>query len=192
MIRPEDVSKPAAAVLSLSIILSLVLLFAGHKQRADAQDDFAQLQRTQQRSIEQLKQAQNEAPAIEHALTRLSELQAQGLAGSAPRRKWMAEMQDLRQSYAFPSLDVELAAQEALLPKAAENGFRLLNSRMQVHAALLHELDLFRMLEHLHALPDALVAARHCSLSPGPTPQAPLRADCVFDWISLGTPEQSE
>ncbi len=192
MIWLDDISKAAAAVLSLSLLLSLALLYSGFKLRAEAQEDYAQLQRAQQRNSEQLKQAQHEAPAIEHALARLRELQAQGFAGSTQRLKWMSEMQNLRQSYALPGLDVELAAQEPLLSKTAEGSFRLLNSRMQVHATLLHELDLFTLLEHLHTRRDALVAPRHCTLSPGLSSQAPLRADCVFDWIKLGTPEQSE
>ncbi|GAB4058608.1 hypothetical protein [Uliginosibacterium sediminicola] len=194
MIWPADISKPAAGVLSLSLLLSLALLYAGFKLRADAQEEFAQLQRAQQHSAALLQQAQHEQSAIEQALARLGELQAQGIAGSAKRLQWMADMQQLRQSIALPDLDAELAAQEALQPKSA-GSFRLLNSRMQIHAALLHELDLFTLLAHLHTRRDALVAARHCTLSPDPAPtasHAALRADCVFDWISLGTPEQSE
>lgn len=130
-------------------------------------------------------------------LPRFRELQESGVVGVERRLDWIEALRDAGQRVRLPDLRYEITSQEPYTPALPLPPARspVLASDMNLDLGLLHEGDLFRVLdalerdaEGLYSVSQCRIARRRPQLSEDPT-EANLSALCRLRWITIRPPE---
>jgi len=131
--------------------------------------------------------AQDEA-LIRQTIQRFDILRNRGVIGAERRLDWADRVRASREDLHLPQLDFEIAPLRNAGAISSPGDYQLGVSRMQLHALLLHEGDLFDLLNTLHQPVSAIVAPRRCTLTPINEQigrqTANLKVDCVLDWMT--------
>jgi len=182
MRRTRFVHALALATLMTGIGAALASWAAIQKLEAKVLN--RQAAENRQQITARLSQAQTEEITIRPSLAHFNALQKRGVIGPEHRLEWAERMSQIRRARK-PMLDYEMAPQTLLEKTSA--GLSLHASRMIIKAHLLHEGDLLRLIDELHAIDSAIVLPRRCTIErqdPG-APNPSLFASCELDWITL-------
>lgn len=130
---------------------------------------------------------------IEDYLPQYLELQKTGLLGGERRLNWVETLQDAGNTLGLPSLSYEIRAQKPYRPGASppSGSHRVFVSEMTLNMQLLHEGDLFALLDLLDERAKGLYTVSNCELSRNfveltDNPVAGnITAGCVLEWFSV-------
>ena len=134
-----------------------------------------------------------EESIIEDYLPQFLALQRSGLLGEEHRLNWVETLQDAGEALGLPSLGYEIRAQQPYpsgLPTRA-GGYGVFASEMTLSMQLLHEGDLFALLELLDERAKGLYTVSSCELTGNfvkltDNPVAGnISADCLLEWFSI-------
>lgn len=147
-----------------------------------------QMKRNQAR--DRLVHAETEKQEIRLYQPQFAALRERGLIGQESRLDWVEAMRQIQEQRKLMPISYELAPQQAVqLESAMELGdYRLQGSRMSMHMDLLHEGDLFVLLEDLRqrsffTVQDCTIKRAASGLSTALAPT--LTADCTLNWLTL-------
>jgi hypothetical protein len=115
-------------------------------------------------------------------------LKAAGLVGEENRLAWIEAVKQSQARHHLPSVDYEIEPQQLLNGPLAPGDVALRGSRMKLQMGLLHEGDLFDLLDDLRQA--GHYAVQDCKLkridAPPELPLAPhLQAECTIVWLTL-------
>ncbi len=176
----------AAALLMIALAAACVHLALAAARQAGAEQAAAQRQKDEIDG--KLRQVRGEEAKIKEQSAVLARLQRRGAVGEEQRLAWVELLKTISERRRLPELRYEIAPQRALdaLPGSAMAFYA---SAMKMHAKLLHEEDLTRLLGDLQQQAGPLIAIRSCQLSRLARTRgdvvAHLQADCLLDWITL-------
>lgn len=181
--------------LAGSLLAALFLSGTGYALHAWAQHRLDQ-QRQQHGKLvaearqarERLQRTQQDEPAVRLAIQQFDTLRAQGVIGPEHRLEWIDQLREIERSLRLPKSDFSLQPQRQLAAIPAAAPYAIYSSRMEWHAALLHEADLLRLIDRLPGIRSAVVHASACSLTDSAPPAGePDKLDtrCQFDWLSI-------
>ncbi len=182
MRRTRFVHALALAILMAGIGAALASWATTQKFEARAQN--RQATENRQQIAARLSQVQTEEITLRPRLAHFNALQRRGVIGPEHRLEWTERLSQIRRAHT-QRLDYEIAPQ-TLLEKPGV-GLNVHASSMIIKAHLLHEGDLLRLIDALHAIDSAIVLPRRCTIErqePG-VPNPELFASCEFDWITL-------
>ena len=154
-----------------------------HRQRAG-----------QLHEIRQRYQAVDEQEGIiRDYLPRFQALQETGLWGEERRLNWVETLQDAGHALGLPSLEYQIKAQRPYGSgaHAHSHGFGVFVSEMALNMRLLHEGDLFALLNLLDERAKGLYTVSGCELTRNfaqlaDDPEAGnITADCLLQWFSI-------
>ena len=137
---------------------------------------------------------------IEDYLPQFLELQKTGLLGGEHRLNWIETLQDAGDALGLPSLGYGISAQKPYphgLP-VRSGGFGVFVSEMSLNMQLLHEGDLFALLELLDQRAKGLYTVSSCELTGNfveltENPVAGnITADCLLEWFSIKPADAAE
>lgn len=126
-------------------------------------------------------------------LPQFLELQSTGVLGREHRLNWIETLQDAGNALALPSLGYEIKAQKPRSSgyQAVSGGYGVFVSEMTLGLQLLHEGDLFALLELLDERAKGLYTVSSCELTRNfveltDNPDAAnVTADCLLEWFSI-------
>ncbi|MCY4283271.1 MAG: hypothetical protein OXE03_10210 [Gammaproteobacteria bacterium] len=199
--KPEhEFLRNAAFLFAGSAMLSAALLtgsglFERRMERA-CQHHRAQLHETRQRYLTAVAAAHS----IRDYLPQFSALQDTGLWGKEHRLNWIETLQDAAAALQLPALSYEIGARQVRDPGMGlpSGSHRVYSSAMTLDMQLLHEGDLFALLDLLEARAKGLYRVASCELTRNfeeltdhPS-AANLRANCLLEWYSIGPADDLE
>ena len=134
-----------------------------------------------------------EEKVIRDYLPRFAELDKNGLSGEERRLSWIETLQDAGDALRLPSLGYEIKAQKPYRPNAAsEPGrYRVFVSEMTLSMQLLHEGDLFALLDLLDERAQGVYTVSSCEMTRNfveltDNPVAGnITADCLLEWFTV-------
>ena len=134
-----------------------------------------------------------EEKVIRDYLPRFAELDKNGLSGEERRLSWIETLQDAGDALRLPSLGYEIKAQKPYHPGAASlpGRYGVFVSEMTLSMQLLHEGDLFALLDLLDERAQGVYSVSSCEMTRNfveltDNPVAGnITADCLLEWFTV-------
>lgn len=136
----------------------------------------------------------NDIDLLEQYRSQFNSYKSSGLVGKERRLSWVESLESTNNVLRLPTLNYNLGPQEEFArPKFKEfRGVSVRSSPMQLNIGLLHEEDLFALLEGLRLSIKNLFTVDRCTMSrPGvlaeslSTKSLNLQANCTIRWVSI-------
>jgi hypothetical protein len=177
-------------VLVLTVAVAITAVSTSRWYWHQARDYQAWAQQKRNGARDRLFNAETEKREIRLYQPQYAALRERGLIGQENRLDWVDAMRQIQEQRKLMPITYELEPQQPVQMDGAMElgGYRLHGSRMNLHMDLLHEGDLFVLLDDLRQR--SFYSAQECSIKRAaaglPTPLAPtLTADCTLNWLTL-------
>jgi hypothetical protein len=177
-----------AFVLTVAVAVGAVSASRWYWHQARDFQAWAQQKRNAAR--DRLFNAETEKREIRLYQPQYAALRERGLIGQENRLDWVDAIRQIQEQRKLMPISYELEPQQPVRMDAGMElgGYRLHGSRMNLHMDLLHEGDLFVLLDDLRQR--SFYSAQDCSIKRAasglPAPLAPtLSADCTLNWLTL-------
>lgn len=180
-----------AAVVFVAIGVAALVATGRYAERAAA--EFASARADRVAIQTRLLRATDEEREIQARLVDYQNLRARGVLGEERRLDWVETIKQIKLDRRIYDVRYSIEPRRTLdLPGVRpEPGIDLLMSRVRLEASLLHEGDLFDLLDDLRSRLAPVVVVRSCSM--GRTERsrvetgsgARLKADCVIDLVTI-------
>lgn len=198
--EPElEIDSAFTALRRPLVIFTVALLAAGVLAgttgwfRAEQEKVLEAARRSHDDTLLRLQSAEKELQDIRTYEPRFNQLVAAGMIGAENRLAWIEAVRQSQRGRGIPSVTWEIEPQQLihLQVPLTLGDYQLRASRMMLHASLLHDMDLFYLLDDLRRA--GLYTVQDCVMKRTTVPEiaglAPrLTADCTLAWISLGPP----
>lgn len=124
------------------------------------------------------------------------ELYDRGVIGREKRLNWIEALRQSGEKVDLPSLKYSIKSQETFSPGFPLNysGYALYRSSMDLTLGLLHEGDLFSLLNHINKTAEGIYTISECSFKPMSNKirinkdQANVAVSCLLHWITIDLP----
>jgi hypothetical protein len=180
------------------VVLGAATVAAMYKwtERARLQNVNAQMLRNDAGG--RLARATEEEREIKLNILQYRRLAERGIIGEEHRLDWIERLATIKTSRRLFDIHYDIA-QQRKLDSAATNGPAVMVSKMDISMPLLHEGDLFNLIDDLRATPRGYFQVKKCSIRrsiSAPTDRkvlAPmLSAGCELDFFTIREPEQAK
>ncbi|HZX27264.1 MAG TPA: hypothetical protein VFF16_09355 [Telluria sp.] len=199
---PADLRLPLARELArlrrplllflAALAAAIVMVGLSGWMRDEQQLVLSRAQRTYDSALARLQNTERERNDIHLYQPRFLVLRADGVVGNENRLAWIDAIRQSQASRRLLSVAYEAEPQQTvgLSAPIALGEYQLRASRMQLHAGLLHEMDLFNLLDDLRGA--GLYTVHDCRIKrievPADVALTPrLTADCTLAWVTLGS-----
>jgi hypothetical protein len=187
-----DLVRRPAALLLAALAGAALMVGASSWIRIEKETALAQAARTRALDYAKFRNVENEKSEIQQFQPRFIELRAAGLVGDENRLAWVEAVRQVQEERKLPSVSYEIEPQQALaMDRPLDLGdYRLRGSRMRLHMGLVHELDLFNLLDDLRNA--GRFSVENCKLTRNSAPPdagaAPrVLGECTLVWLTLGS-----
>ncbi len=127
-------------------------------------------------------------------------LYMQGIIGREKRLNWVEALRQASEKIRLPSLNYSINSQEEHIPEYNINysGYTLYRSSMELNLGLLHEGDLFKLIDYMNRAADGTYTISECSFGmSGREIQyeknaANITVQCLLNWITIDLPGGQE
>lgn len=184
-------------LLALSIVTGLGLHFGGSLFERRQQERHAQAHQRLDAARQNRARTAAEQENIRRYLAPYQTLLAAKQIGEERRLDWIDALSRIREQRKFFPMEWDIASRRPYtftgLPAA--NALKISASRMNIKFPLLHEGDLFTLLNDLRTRKAGLFVLDHCEIARNPQEKgkplqlAPnLAAECTLDWLTVDSP----
>jgi hypothetical protein len=120
-------------------------------------------------------------------------LYKQGVIGREKRLNWIEGLREAGESIKLPSLNYSISSQEKYIPEYSINysGYTLYRSSMELKLGLLHEGDLFKLIDHLNNDAEGVYTISECTFKRNGNEinfeknAVNISATCLLHWITI-------
>ena len=182
-------------IMLMASILVFVLLILGGYQFEKMQSEEYQKAEARLRSTHKIyNNMVNDIDLLDQYRTLYSDFKASGLVGKERRLSWIESLESTNGVLRLPTLTYDLNPQEKFERPGfkAKRGVEVNSSPMDLSMGLLHEEDLFALLEGLRLSIKNLFTVDSCSITrPSPvsssldTKRSNLTTKCTIRWVTI-------
>jgi hypothetical protein len=191
-----SVLRGASILLVLTVLFSGSLVWASYYYRDQMRVDFLKDNSRFQRESRRYLAVDEEDQLIRQYLPLYRDLEEQGVIGPEHRLNWTETLRKVGVGLKLPSLRYSIEPQETYTPPytLSSGAYQTYASAMQLHMGLLHEMDLFRFLDHLERNALGRFTVDECSFRRQRgeidlnAATANISAECRLSWITLRKP----
>jgi hypothetical protein len=186
--------KRPIIVFFAMLLISLTLVVAGYQYEQAQKEKYRQALSTLTTTHRLYRNIVNDIDLLDQYRKLYGEYKSTGLVGQERRLSWVESLESTNQVLRLPKLTYSLLPQE----KFERPGFKVkrdtsvLSSPMNLSIGLLHEEDLFALLEGLRLSIRNLFTVDSCSMNRSAgienslnTKSANLAANCTIRWITI-------
>ena len=176
-----------------AVLLAVLMVGVSDWMRSTRLKTLEETRARHDQALARLQSAEREMEEIRLYQPRFLQLQAAGMVGVENRLAWIETIDRSQELRKLLSVSYEIEPQQwvNLSAPMAMGDYQLRASRMVLRAGLLHEMDLFNLLDDLsHA---GLYTVQDCRIKRTEVPaEAALSprmvSDCTLVWVTLGPP----
>jgi len=181
-------------MLGVAILVAAALIVVGYQYETEQQATYkkaiSELSATHKRYSDLVR----DLDLIEQYRNLFNEYKATGLVGDERRLSWVESLQSANQVLRLPTLTYNLQPQETFARPdfKPKRDVSVKSSPMILSMGMLHEEDLFALLEGLRLSINSLLTVDSCSMSRRTsiersldTKRENLRATCVIRWVTI-------
>ena len=181
-------------ILVVAIVASAAVVVAGYEYE-EAQHEEYQVALSTLRSTHKLYSSMvNDIDLLDQYRTLYSEYKSSGLVGDERRLSWIESLESTNEVLRLPTLGYSLNPQEKFVRPGFQlkRGVSVLSSPMDLKISLLHEEDMFALLEGLRLSIQNLFTVDSCTISRQDpierslnTRKANLQSACSIRWVTI-------
>ena len=181
-------------ILGLAILISVALVLAGYQYEKVQYERYQKALSTLQSTHKLYRNIINDIDLLEQYRTLHSRYKASGLVGKERRLSWVESLESTNWVLRLPRLTYNLLPQEDFKRPGfkLKRGVSVMSSPMDLNMGLLHEEDLFALLEGLRLSIKNMFTVDSCRLSRQTavdrsldTKRANLDAECTIRWVTI-------
>ncbi len=178
----------------VAIIFSVSIVFLGWEYEAGKQEEYQKGADNLRTTHRLYKNMVNDIDLLEQYTTKYTDYKSTGLVGGERRLSWIESLESTNSVLKLPQLSYRLLPQEEFSRPGlkVERNVELKSSPMELDMSLLHEEDLFALLDGLSLSISNLFTVDSCELAlqgavgkTFDTQKPNLKAKCVIRWISI-------
>lgn len=186
--------KKPLIYFAIAIIISVAAGVAGYYFESEKHEAYQQSISTLRTTHNLYRNMVNDLDLLEQYRNKFSDYKASGLIGEERRLSWIESLQATNQVLKLPTLTYNLMPQEGFNPPGfkVQKSVDVKSSPMELTMGMLHEEDLFAVLEGLRLSIKNLFTVDSCSLSrlssvetSWDTKNANMRTECVVRWVTI-------
>jgi hypothetical protein len=181
-------------ILALALLVSAGVAVAGYHYEKSQREQYEVALSTLHSTHQLYTNIINDIDLLDQYRNRYNEFKSSGLVGEERRLSWIESLESTNEVLRLPTLSYNLNPQEDF----KRPGFKLqrdvsvMSSPMELTIGMLHEEDLFALLEGLHLSIRTLFTVDSCSISRQipidrslDTRRANLRTQCTIRWVTI-------
>ena len=193
-LRDEFAFLRRPLLMFVGVLLGAALLVgASDWMRGDRAQTLAATRALHDTALARLHSAEREMQEIRTYQPRFLQLQATGMVGVENRLAWVETIDRSQEMRKLPSVTYEIEPQQSVNLSAPMplGDYQLRASRMMLRAGLLHEMDLFNLLDDLshaglYTVQDCRIRRTQVTTDAALSPR--MVSDCTLVWVTLGPP----
>ncbi len=179
---------------AIAIAIASVLGFLGMQLAKTANQDYQQAVSSLRKTHQRYRELVNDIDLLEQYRNLYTDYKATGLVGKERRLSWIESLEATNKVLRLPTLTYNLQPQEDFQRPGlkVQRGVDVHSSPMDLSIGLLHEEDLFALLEGLRLSIKNLFTVDSCSLNRESgiersldTRQTNLRGKCTIRWVTI-------
>ena len=181
-------------LLLISLILSAAVGAAGYHYKSVEEEEYDTAMATLRSTHQLYSNIINDIDLLDQYRALYSDYKASGLVGAERRLSWIESLDATNQVLRLPALRYDLMPQEPFeRPEFKQKrGVSVMSSPMELNIGLLHEEDLYALLEGLRLSIRNLFTVDSCTLTRVSgvaasldTSRANLRTTCTIRWVTI-------
>lgn len=186
--------KRPIIILLGSILIFVLLILAGYQWEKVQNEEYEKAVATLRSTHKIYSNMVNDIDLLDQYRTLYSDYKSSGLVGQERRLSWIESLESTNQVLRLPRLTYDLNPQEKFERPGfkVKRGVEVNSSPMDLSMGLLHEEDLFALLEGLRLSIRNLFTVDSCSITrPSPvsssldTRNANLTTTCTLRWVTI-------
>ena len=181
-------------MLGLAILVSAALIVAGYQYETAQQEDYSKAVGELRTTHKRYSNLVRDLELIEQYRNLYNEYKASGLIGEERRLSWVESLQSANQVLRLPTLTYNLQPQEDFKRPdlKVKRNVVVKSSAMNLSIGMLHEEDLFALLEVLRQSIRSLFTVDSCTMTRNTgidrsldTKKPNLRTRCTIRWVTI-------
>lgn len=186
--------KRPLITLMVSILVFVLLIVAGFQYEKIKNEEHQKAMSTLRSTHKIYSNMVNDIDLLDQYRSLYSDYKSSGLVGKERRLSWIESLESTNEVLRLPTLTYDLNPQEKFLRPGFKTmlGVAANSSPMELSMGLLHEEDLFALLEGLRLSIRNLFTVESCSINrPSPvsssldTKRANLTTNCTIRWVTI-------
>ncbi len=181
-------------ILTLALMISAAIVAVGYQYEKLQREEYQQALSTLRSTHKLYSNIINDIDLLEQYRNLYREYKSSGVVGEERRLSWIESLESTNEVLRLPTLNYSLLPQEEFKRPGfkLKRGVSVMSSPMELKIGMLHEEDLFALLEGLHLSIDNMFTVDSCSIrrkSPVGTSletrSANLRSECTIRWVTI-------
>ena len=186
--------KRPLIMLLISIVIFVALVLAGYQYEKTQNEEYQKALGTLRSTHQIYSNMVNDIDLLDQYRNLYSDYKASGLVGEERRLSWIESLESTNEVLRLPILTYDLNPQEKFERPGfkVQRGVEVNSSPMALSIGLLHEEDLFALLEGLRLSIRNLFTVDSCSISRSSpveakldTKRANLNSTCTIRWVTI-------
>ena len=186
--------KGPLVMLLIAILVAAALVVAGYQYEKMQEEEYQKAVTTLRSTHRLYSNMVNDIDLLDQYRTLYTEYKSSGLVGQERRLSWIESLEATNGVLRLPTLTYDLNPQEEFKRPGfkAKRGVAVNSSPMERQMGLLHEEDLFALLEGLRQSIRNLFTVDSCSINRASpvgssldTKRANLRTNCTIRWVTI-------
>jgi hypothetical protein len=181
-------------ILVVAVLISVAMVMAGYQYENSQHEKYQTALSTLRSTHKLYRSIVNDIDLLEQYRSLYSEYKSSGLVGQERRLSWIESLESTNQVLRLPTLGYSLNPQETFVRPGfkLKLGVSVMSSPMDLNIGLLHEEDMFALLEGLRLSIQNLFTVDSCSISRQKpvgqsldTRQSNLQSNCSIRWVTI-------
>jgi hypothetical protein len=181
-------------MLAVAILFSTAIALAGYQYEKVQREQYQTALSTLRSTHKQYSSMVKDIDLLDQYRSLYSEYKATGLVGDERRLSWIESLEATNEVLRLPTLGYSLKPQEIFKRPGfkLQRGVSVMASPMELTIGMLHEEDLFALLEGLHLSIRNLFTVDSCSITRRgaigrslDTKKANLQSRCTIHWVTI-------
>ncbi len=186
--------KKPLIMFGLALLISGALVFVGYQFEASQHDKYQQAVSTLRSTHKLYTNIINDIDLLDQYRNLYNGYKSSGLIGKERRLSWIESLESTNTVLRLPTLTYSLRPQEKFQRPGfkVKRGVEVMSSPMDLSIGLLHEEDLFALLEGLRLSIRNLFTVERCSMTRASgidrsldTKRSNLRSECTIRWVTI-------
>jgi hypothetical protein len=181
-------------ILAVAILITAAVVVVGNQYEKAQYEEYQSALSTLRSTHKLYSSIVNDIDLLDQYRNLYSEYKSSGLVGEERRLSWIESLESTNQVLRLPTLGYSLNPQETFVRPGflLKRGVSVMRSPMELNIGMLHEEDLFALLEGLHLSIQNLFTVDSCSITRQAdvgdsldTRQTNLQSRCSIRWVTI-------
>ncbi|MBL1141978.1 MAG: hypothetical protein HND53_08115 [Proteobacteria bacterium] len=188
-----SILKGPLVVFCICLVFSSVLVGGSYYFNSDLEKEYNNNKNLFQSISRRYLDVDQEEMVLRDFYPKFVNLYNRGIIGQEKRLNWIEALRQAGEKVELPSLTYSINSQEEHIPEYNINysGYTLYRSSMELTLGLLHEGDLFKLIEYINNTAEGIYTLTECSFNQNGKEiqyvkdNANITASCLLYWITI-------